>query len=299
MATSPSPFRYPGGKQVLAGVLARILRLNDAQGGTYVEPYAGGAGAAVSLLLGEHVDSIMINDADRNLYACWRAMLDQTDAFIERIHKVPITIKEWRRQRDIYRSPGRRSYLELGFATFFLNRCNRSGIIGNGGPIGGIKQHGPWKLGARFNRDDLERRIRQISLYKERISVSGLDAIEFLKKKVATLGSSRRPFIYLDPPYFEKGQGLYLNAYEPKHHAELARYVVSKLTMPWVMSYDNVPEIARLYRGLRRVPFRLDYTARERRRGSEVMIVKRDVRFPTDWTRGIPRAWLTTAAVRR
>lgn len=295
MAVAHSPLRYPGGKQILAPVLGYLVHLNGSRGGTYVEPYAGGAGAAISLLFGEHVDRVLINDADRCVYFFWRAVLDETDAFLELIQKAPLTIAEWRRQRNIYQHPHRYSLLRVGFATFYLNRCNRSGIIGNGGPIGGIQQRGRWKIDARFNRDDLERRIRKIALYRERVSVFCLDAVEFLSQYVAPLGAKARSFVYLDPPYYTKGKDLYLNHYALDDHALLARYVKEDAKFTWVISYDNVPEIAKLYRGFRQVPFDLDYSARERRTGREIMILKPDVIFPREWVRGIPKQYITAA----
>jgi len=283
-----SPLRYPGGKQVLSRVLARLIRLNGAAGGTYIEPYAGGGGAALSLLMGEYVDRILINDADPRICAFWVAAIERTDEFIELIRTTAITVAEWRRQRDVYQRLRRHSMLRVGFATFYLNRCNRSGIIANGGPIGGLKQEGRWKIDARFNRQTLEERIRRLAMYRERISVTNLDAVEFLACHVTRIPPRERPFVYLDPPYYKKAEDLYMSHYKPGDHAALAEYVRGELPHPWVMSYDDAPEIRRLYKDLRRVAFRVDYTARARRIGSEILILKPDLSFPSAWRRRIP-----------
>jgi DNA adenine methylase len=137
MAIMHSPFRYPGGKQILSRLIAHLIHLNDCVGGTYLEPYAGGAGVALSLLFGEHVDRMLINDADPSIFACWNGILYDTNRFLKLLRDTPTTTEEWARQRQIYLNPKRHSSLKLGFATFYLNRCNRSGIIKNGGPIGG------------------------------------------------------------------------------------------------------------------------------------------------------------------
>jgi DNA adenine methylase len=295
MPTPHSPLRYPGGKQILAKVIAHLIHLNRAQGGVYAEPYAGGAGAALALLFGEHVDRILINDADPCIYAFWNAAVNQTERFVDLIHTTPLTVAEWRRQRHIYQHPRSHSAIKVGFATFYLNRCNRSGIIGNGGPIGGIGQKGKWKIDARFNRDELGNRLRKIALYKERISVFGLDAVDFLKAHVAPLTPGTRTFVYLDPPYFAKGQDLYLNHYKPDDHATLADYVKGEAKFTWVMSYDDVPEITGLYTGMRQVPFHLDYSARDRRTGGEVLISRQSVRFPERWEKRVPSRFITAA----
>ena len=54
---------------------------------------------------------------------------------------------------------------ELGFAAFYLNRTNRSGIL-NAGVIGGKKQDGKWEMDARFNRDNLASRILKTIILK-------------------------------------------------------------------------------------------------------------------------------------
>jgi DNA adenine methylase len=284
-----SPLRYPGGKQVLSRVLTRIIELNGATGGTYIEPYAGGAGAALTLLYDERVDRIVINDADYRIYAFWRAALGQTDEFVERIRTVKLNVAEWQRQRNIYQRGRRESILRLGFATFYLNRCNRSGIIASGGPIGGLDQRGIWKIDARFNRPELAARIRRLAAYSDRIEVTNLDAVACLRTRVMPLPRSARPFAYLDPPYFAKAEDLYMNHYAAGDHATVAEFVQDALDdVPWVMTYDDVPEIRRLYCRLRAVPLVLDYSARDRRQGREMLILKTHLTFPAAWRAGIP-----------
>jgi DNA adenine methylase len=294
MAIIHSPLRYPGGKQVLSRVIAHLIRLNGSSGGTYVEPYAGGASIALALLFGEHVERVVINDADPCIHAFWKAVLFETEKFVGLLYSTPTSVDEWAEQREIYQQPKRYAALRLGFATFYLNRCNRSGIIARGGPIGGQEQNGAWKIDARFNRVELERRIRRIATYRERIVLSNSDAIDLLKHDVKRL-RRERPFVYLDPPYYAKGPDLYLNYYEHEDHAKLARYMKQQNDYPWIMSYDNVAEITALYQGYRQVHFSLDYSARERREGSEIMIFRSEIAFPRAWIRSIPRRFVTAA----
>lgn len=290
MPTAFSPLRYPGGKQVLSSLLAHLVRLNGANEGVYVEPYAGGAGAALSLLFGEHVERIVINDADPSIAAMWRAMLSQTKAFIELINTTPLNIREWKRQRETYQKcNGRRSCLKVGFATFYLNRCNRSGIIASGGPIGGMDQSGTWKIDARFNREELSRRVQKIALFRDRIELYNLDAIELLNRHVKKIRTAKPVFVYLDPPYYVKGSNLYLNYYKPADHAKLATYLKAKSQFHWVLSYDNAPEIRTLYKPLRTLRFDLDYSARERSKGKELLILKDGVKVPEAWKTRIPQ----------
>ena len=275
-----SPLRYPGGKAGFSDLLTEIIRRNDLGGCTYAEPFAGGAGAAFSLLYAEQVSRILINDLDPQLGAFWRSVLDRTDDFVKLILSTRPTVAEWRRQRAIYQKPGRYSDLRVGFATFFLNRCNRSGIIATGGPIGGVKQQGKWGIRARWGPAELERRIRRIAAYRDRVEFFQMDARDFLREEV--LPRSRDGmFVYLDPPYYKKGPQLYLNASTHEDHERLAAYLRRICRFKWVASYDNVPEIRQMYDGMLRRKFDLTYTARERSVGKEILIHRPELDVPS------------------
>src|SRR5882762_2892752 len=164
-----SPLRYPGGKSSMANLLSQIRRMNHLGNLSIAEPFAGGAGASLKLLYLEDTPSIHINDKDRSIYSFWWSLLNQSDEFLDLLSKKRVSMAEYFRQRDIYRNSQNDSRLVRGFATFFLNRCNRSGIILNGGPIGGFSQTGKWKLNARFNKEELAQRCLKISEYSNRI----------------------------------------------------------------------------------------------------------------------------------
>jgi DNA adenine methylase len=232
-----------------------------------VEPYAGGAGAALTLLFLEKVDSIIINDLDKAIYSFWKAILNHTDKFVEKIQNVEISIEEWRRQKEIYRNK-RSTQLDLGFAAFYLNRTNRSGII-EGGPIGGVNQTGKWLIDARFNKADLIERIKNIASYKSRIKVSNKDGIELLK----LLHTNKNYFIYLDPPYYVKGSCLYLNHYKQDNHKKLSDFLNKHNKFYWVLTYDNVKEIKELYSKRRLCDFSFNYHVDRPKLGEEILVL--------------------------
>lgn len=281
MAINPSPLRYPGGKAVLSQFLGEVIRENGLADGVYVEPYAGGAGAALNLLFGEHVREIVLNDIDRCVFAFWRAVLNQTETFTGLVRQTRITIPEWKRQRKIYKTSSRKPQIALGFAGFYLNRCNRSGIMVNGGPIGGIRQTGKWKLNARFNKPALISRIERVALYKSRITACNEDALDFLRQ-IRMDCDPERTLVYLDPPYYNKGSQLYLNYYTPDDHRALASFLKANHAMKWVLSYDDVPEIHELYRGVRHIHYGLNYSASFARRGREVLFLSDSMEIPTN-----------------
>ena len=161
MSRAHSPLRYPGGKSCLYSLVCDFLRRNKLQRGHYAEPYAGGASLALSLLFNGQVSDIHLNDVDRGIWSFWDSVLNHTEDLCALIESTAITVEEWHRQRETYRSRNISEGLVLGFATFFLNRTNRSGIIGTGGIIGGLGQKGEYKIDCRFNREELIRRIRR------------------------------------------------------------------------------------------------------------------------------------------
>lgn len=279
MSPTLSPLRYPGGKASLTDFFGRLLKLNGLAGGLYAEPFAGGAGAGIGLLFGGHVDRLAINDADPRVFALWRAMMKNTDRFVEKIASVPLTVAEWERQRVIYLNPNGKPSFDVGFATFYLNRCNRSGILVNGGPIGGKSQTGQWKIDARFHRERLSERVTRLADYRDRIEISGVDATKFLKKLTAQ-DHQEKTFVYLDPPYYVKGSKLYMNHFRPADHQRIASFMKSSKEFSWLMTYDDVPQIRELYSWAKCKNFGLLYSAYEKRLGGEVLITPPDLRLP-------------------
>ncbi len=259
------------------GLLRRIRQINKLGDRATAEPFAGGAGASLSLLFQEETPDIAINDADPAIHGFWWSLINKPRQLEDMVRGANVTMAEWYRQRDIYRSSRRVSHLRRGFAAFYLNRCNRSGIIVNGGPIGGIEQKGEWKLGARFNRSELAERCARVSVYKDRISVSDLDGIEFVRNR-----DTNRTFLFVDPPYFVKGPTLYLNSLNNDYHERLADTLKGLSNAAWVLTYDDCAEVRRLYKGWTTIkPFSLRYNAAERRYGKEVLIVPRWMNLPS------------------
>lgn len=268
MAFLTTPLRYPGGKSGLTNFLRLVLSENGLRGGHYVEPYCGGAGAAVALLRAEAVSHIHLNDVDPAVFAFWRTLVREPAILCDFISSVSLTVVEWRRQREVYSSSAAKQR-DRACAFLYLNRVNRSGIL-NGGLIGGLKQKGEWLMDARFNRADIIDRIQKIAEHRDGITVHNDDALDFLKGNNRLW--PRATLIYLDPPYYAKGQCLYRNAYEPGDHARIATYLRSLTKRCWVASYDADPAIIRLYAGLVQQRYKLDYTARGRTVGREVII---------------------------
>lgn len=272
-----SPLRYPGGKAKLARFMEFIIKERGYAGGTYIEPFAGGAGIAVELLLRDVVSRIVINDYDKGIWSFWKAILTETERFISEIRTVPLTINEWEKQRAISFNYNKKYSFELGFATFYMNRTNRSGII-KGGVIGGLQQTGKWKIDARFNRESLISRIESIAFRKKDIRLYNQDITTFIEHYVPFY--SETAMIYFDPPYFKKGKQLYMNFFEFEDHKRIEREIRNSVECDWIVTYDDAPEIREIYASYPVMLYDLNYSVSKKCKTSELMIFKSNISIP-------------------
>ncbi|WP_334106773.1 DNA adenine methylase [Methylobacillus sp.] len=273
MSLVHSPLRYPGGKNCIFTFVSSLISENGLDGCKYIEPYAGGAGLALRLLYEEYADSIVINDLDPLVYAFWSVCVTQPDRLIEWIEKTPVTVDTWCKCKEAISQKVYVDSFDLATSFFFLNRTNVSGVL-NAGIIGGLQQKGKYKIDARFNKAELIRRIEKISRFADRIEVTNMDGINLIEKFIS---HADKTFLYLDPPYYEKGSNLYLNAYKDDDHRRLSQYV-SQLSTPWLLSYDNHSFITNLYQSFERRAYKLQHST-SNRIGDEVLVFSDKIKF--------------------
>lgn len=271
-----TPLRYPGGKGRLAPFIKSVLEHNDLRDGTYIEPFAGGAGVAIDLLLTGHVQNIIINDLNYQIYAFWKTVISDPDYLINSINEIDFSIGFWDRQKKIFQRADFYELREVAFATLFLNRTNRSGIL-NGGPIGGREQKGEWKIDARFNQERIIEKIRRIAAMGEHITVSQQNAIELLEN----YSGREKNLIYVDPPYYVQGRNLYYDHFKEADHLAV-RDTIRRLdaSANWIVSYDSCEEIAKLYREFKGLEYNIGYSARDARKGTELMYFSSGLKIP-------------------
>lgn len=275
-----TPLRYPGGKARFASFIASVMEKNGLTGGHYLEPYAGGAAVALELLFHKVAEHIHINDYDPAVHDFWVSITEFPDAILKLLHDTPVTIEQWLYWREVLRGNIEVGQVERGFATLFLNRTNRSGIL-KGGVIGGLEQTGTYPINARFKKEVLKARIERIALQAHKISVYNEDALALLKRRAEFL--PLKSLIYLDPPYYVKGQGLYRNFYGHDDHEKIAKLLQSaRFARQWVVSYDGVDEIQQMYMASKALTYTLNYSAQVRYIGNEVMFFSPKLDVPDD-----------------
>ena len=268
MKRSLSPLRYPGGKASIYDLASDIITSHDMQSCQYAEPYAGGCGLALALLFEGMVDELYLNDIDPSIASLWQTILKEPDALAKLIANTKIDMDEWYRQKAIQNDKANADPLSLAFSTLYLNRTNRSGII-KAGVIGGKAQAGSYKMDCRFNKNDIIKRIYAIAQRKNKIHIFNLDAVEFIGQ-LENLALAK-PLLMIDPPYYNKGQQLYTNFYKHEDHVNIARKL-SETNLPWLLTYDNTPEISDLYREFAQYEFNISYTLATKRKGNELLI---------------------------
>lgn len=274
-----SPLRYPGGKGKLAEFMKYMINQLGHNGGTYIEPFAGGAGIAIELLLQNVVNRIVINDYDKGIWSFWKAALTETNRFKAELATVPLTMEEWNRQRNICLTRNGKYSFELGFATFYMNRTNRSGII-KGGVIGGMDQSGSWKMDVRFNREELIKRIESIAERKRNIKLYNKDINSFIARYIPLY--EENALVYFDPPYFRKGKQLYMNYFQLEDHVRIERAIRDHVNCDWIITYDDTPEIEGIYKDYLMCQYDLNYSVSSKCKASELMIFKRGIEVPYD-----------------
>jgi DNA adenine methylase len=232
----------------------------------------------MELLISRRVRHVYINDSSRHIYAFWKTILNQPEAFCRRIARASLSVEAWKRHREVVRHPEDHDLTELGFSTFFLNRCNRSGVL-TAGVIGSQKQSGRWRIDARFPRNELIGRIELIASRRRQITVTNLDAEQFMLTRVNKLPAET--LVYCDPPYYERAERLYMNSYQPADHARLAATVQRQLKRPWLVSYDGHPAVLALYAKRRKFTYALQYSAMQAYAGTEVFMFSDRLKLPT------------------
>ncbi len=252
--------------------------------GTYVEAFAGGAGLAINLLLTDTVNNIILNDFDVAIYSFWWALTKRNSAFLAKFDRVNVDINEWHFQKKIFDELSNREKLnndetvDLGFATYFLNRTNFSGILRGATPIGGLSQTGAWKIDCQFNKERLRPLLESIGQYADKITVTRFNMITDFQKLVVDENS----LIFIDPPYVKEGRRLYLPIKHLEEHKILSKEILNS-NSKWVLTYDLNEKLMPMYMDVKhKYKYKLRYYVKKKRDEYEFLAISNDLKFPNN-----------------
>lgn len=271
MPRTKSILRYPGGKTQLSKFVSNLISINKIKNPIYCEPFSGGSGVSMELLLTNKVNSVILNDLDPSIYSIWFAILHDTDKLIDVVQSMHITMDEWYHHKDIYSKLKDIPVYDfrLAVSALFLNRTNRGGII-TGGPIGGHEQKSKYSLDCRFNKASIVKKIYAIAEQRHRIRLYMSDAKDLIND-VLLQENPEQLFTFFDPPYYKQGQALYKNAFNHEDHVALAASIKTMDEYKWITTYDEYPEIQSIYSEYRLFTYKLRYSVNQFRKANEYL----------------------------
>lgn len=239
MVRLKTPYRYPGAKTRLVCKIYPFIKDRLRGCTSYAEPFVGG-GSVLLKVAEESKLRLLVNDADNAISSFWLSLCSKRSVanLKSLIRDITPTVEFHAECRTFLDSA---ITSEAAFAGLYLNRTSFSGIL-TSGPIGGRGQRSRWGVGCRYNKTELLKRVDSLhDALSSRMLVYSADFESFISKC-----DSEETFIYLDPPYYEKGDSLYRHKMTVNDHARLSS-ILRSLVSPWVLSYDDCDEVRSLY----------------------------------------------------
>lgn len=231
-----SPFRYPGGKTWLIPEIRKFLRSRPVRPEVLVEPFAGGAICSLTAVAERLVDRAVLVELDEDVAAVWSTIIhEDAEALVDRI----LNFKMTPGNLDQALQETSTGQLERAFATILRNRVNHGGILASGAGRMKAGENGRGLL-SRWYPETLAARIREITTYRERLTVLATDGIGVLR----AFGDISSAVAFIDPPYTAPGKRAGRRLY---NHHELNHEALFDLASDWrgdiLMTYDNSPHV--------------------------------------------------------
>lgn len=231
-----SPFRYPGGKTWLVPILRAWLRSLPRHPGLFLEPFAGGAIASMTVAFERLAAHVVIAETDEGVSAVWKTILNgQGEWLAQEILGFDLTAENVRKALDEDSNGSAISLRQRAFLTLLRNRVQRGGIMA---PGAGLVKNGENNRGisSRWYPETLARRIREISMNLDRISFHAGDGFALIDEYL----SEESAAFYVDPPYMKAARRLYRN-WQVDHRRLFEK--MAAVSGSFLMSYDNAPDI--------------------------------------------------------
>mgnify|MGYP001440887376 CR=1 FL=1 len=271
--------RYPGGKSKLR---AEILKQLDKQiylGGSkiieYREPFFGGGSIGLKFLeMNPYIHKAWINDKDVGVASLWTSVMRYHDELKRKVVNFVPSVDIFYQYKDILLSNQPMDVVELGFMKLAVHQMSFSGLgVMAGGPIGGKTQLGNYTIDCRWSADYICNKINKYHALFSRTNMYNNICSSFNFEKVLEDDIDDNALVYIDPPYYVKGNDLYIVKFEKSDHMRLAE-LLKCAKYRWLLSYDDCEEVRELYNWAVIQPVGVNYTIKTSRNKSEVLIFR-------------------------
>jgi len=246
----PSFFRYPGGKSKLRIQITNALNKWSSDTTEYREPFFGGGCIGIEFLkCNPNIKDIWINDKDDGISCLWTSVINYPELLKDLVHNFKPSVEKFDEFKSkLIAAPILKSdeeVVQYGFMKLAIHQISYSGLgTKSGGPLGGREQKSKYLIDCRWSVDYICKKIDLLHDMFSKLSVKDkkCSCLDFADV-IADAGSA---VIYLDPPYYVKGNDLYQVGFTQEDHSRLADLL--KKTHLWVLSYDDCDEIRELYK---------------------------------------------------
>jgi DNA adenine methylase len=240
-------FRYPGGKGKISCHIVRRLDQLLEKNYQYREPFFGGGSIGLQIINNPNIKNIWINDRDIGIAYLWTAVIQHPEELKERILDFKPTVDSFFQFRNELINNHSEDVIDFAFKKLAIQQISYSGLgVKSGGPLGGVKQKSNYKIDCRWSPsyicgkiDFLHRKFKEKTIHRE--SCTSFDFVNLIEDETF------RSLLYLDPPYYVKGNELYQYGFSEDDHARLSD-VLKKTKHAWLLSYDDCPQIRELYK---------------------------------------------------
>jgi DNA adenine methylase len=247
-------FRYPGGKSKLKDVIIPQLNLYANNDIEYREPFFGGGGIGLDFLnCHPKLHNIWINDKDTGIACLWTSVIQFPEYLKQKVKNFIPSISQFDEfkkeltQNSLFPMQ-QNEIVEHGFKKLAIHQMSYSGLgTKSGGPLGGRRgliQSVKYPINCRWSPTYICKKIDKIhtQLSRHTIKNQSCTCLDFEN----IISDNTNALIYLDPPYYIKGNSLYQCGLTVEDHQRLARLLKQSRHL-WVLSYDDCEEIKKLY----------------------------------------------------
>lgn len=267
--------RYPGGKQKLLKPILSIIDTKLLKSTRYVDPFLGGGSMAIEVVKKyPNIKEVVLADIDLNLCDLWNSIFNNKENLKTLIMSFNPTVDSFFSFKEDLKDKNL-DPLVRGFKKLAVHQMSYSGLGEKaGGPIGGKAQNSKYAVNCRWNPYNLSNKIDEIHMIFKKVNfITEPHILQETFQKILLNWCEVGTFVYLDPPYYEKGAELYLNSFTSKDHDTL-KQLVDNLKSDFALSYDNYEEILKLYHTYKINELMVNYTINKSRSKTEILITR-------------------------